>query len=283
MTGPGTFLASSAGLGWRTADAGLWADPAQLDECTAPAVPDLTMVLVVAGHYTIESRAGLGWRSAGYRPGSVAVNAPGRESVFRWRSAGQPALRSFHLRFRSAVVHQALDGLAVADHDLDGLDALSLDDAYVSASLFALQRALESGTAGLYADAVAGALLTHLVHTGLPIRAGTSADSGPLGRRELARVVEYMRAHLGGNVQLDELAALANVSKFHFLRMFTQSTGLTPHRYLTRERMRHGAGLLRRTDLSVRQIAVLCGYASASRFAAAFRREYGISPAAYRR
>ncbi|WP_089155417.1 AraC family transcriptional regulator [Micromonospora sp. NBS 11-29] len=281
MSGPGTSLATSDGLGWRTVSASLCADPAQLREFVAPAGPDLTMVLVVAGRYTIESRAG----AARYRPGSVAVNAPGRESVFRWHSTGTQTLRSFHLRFPSAVLHQTLDDLAMAHGDLERLDALSLADPYLSSSLFALHRALGAGAAGLYADTVAGALLTHLVHTGLRVRpdqGGTGVDAGPLSRRELARVVDYMHANLGANIQLDELAAVANVSKFHFLRMFARSTGLTPYRYLTRERMRHGAGLLRGSELSVQQIAVACGYASASRFSAAFRRQYGITPAAYR-
>jgi AraC family transcriptional regulator len=73
-----------------------------------------------------------------------------------------------------------------------------------------------------------------------------------------------------------------NISKFHFLRTFTK-TGLTPHRYLTRIRVHHAAGLLRTSGLSVQQIAMACGYTSVSRFAAAIRRQYGVSPAGYRR
>lgn len=286
MTGPGLLLATSAPLGWRSAAADLRQDPAQLDEFTAPASSGLTIILVVAGRYTIESRTGRAWRSAEYLPGSVAVNAPGRESVFRWRSAGQPMLRSFHLRLPAASVHQVLDDHAADHHSVDRLDTLSLTDPYVSASLFALHRALETGAAGLYADNVAGALLTHLVHTGLggrPAQAGTVVDAGPLGRRELALIVDYMNAHLGADVQLAELAAQVNISKFHFLRMFTAATGLTPYRYLTRMRLRYGAELLRGSGLSVQQVALSCGYASPSRFAAAFRRQYGVSPAGYRR
>jgi AraC family transcriptional regulator len=47
-------------------------------------------------------------------------------------------------------------------------------------------------------------------------------------------------------------------------------------------RMRRAADLLRTTGLSVRRIALTCGYQSPSRFAAAFRREFGHGPAAFR-
>jgi AraC family transcriptional regulator len=92
-----------------------------------------------------------------------------------------------------------------------------------------------------------------------------------------------MRAHLADDLALADLAALANLSRYHFLRAFSASTGLTPHRFFTRLRMQAAEGLLRGTDHSVVQVALACGYRSAGRFAAAFRREYGSSPGEYRR
>ena len=91
-----------------------------------------------------------------------------------------------------------------------------------------------------------------------------------------------MRAHLADNVELADLAALVTLSRYHFLRAFSASTGLTPHRYLTRLRMQAAEGLLRGTGRSVLQIALDCGYRSAGRFTAAFRREYGVTPSAIR-
>lgn len=285
-TGPAGLIRSSAGLGWRLARADLCRDPAQLVDFAAPAAPDLSLIMVAVGRYTIESRQDRGWRRAEYGPGSVAVNAPGRESVFRWRSSDQPRMESLHLRFPPAAVHQVLDDFGVAHHATDRLDTLSLEDPYVSMSLTALRGALDGEAAGLYADMVAESLLTHLVYTNLAgpaVRARATADPSLLGTRELDRVVEYMRARIGGDVRLDELAGLVNISKFHFLRMFTKATGTTPHRYLTRLRLHHAAGLLRNTGMSVQQIAMTCGYTSASRFAAAFRQQYGLAPAGYRR
>ncbi|WP_249998569.1 AraC family transcriptional regulator [Actinoplanes sp. M2I2] len=284
--GPGTPLMSSVGLGWRVARVELYKDPPQLPDFVAPASPDLSLVMVTCGRYTIESRQERTWRRAEYGPGSVGVNAPGRGSVFRWRSTDQLKLESLHLRFQAAAVHQALDSFGLAHRDAERLDALSLEDVYVSTSLSALRRALEAGAAGLYADMIAESLLTHLVYTTLADsakRERIEADANLLGCKELEIVFDYMRDRLGHEVRLDELAALVNISKFHFLRTFRKATGLTPHRYLTRLRLQHAAGLLRNSRLSVQQVAMTCGYTSASRFAAAFRQEYGVAPASYRR
>lgn len=282
VAGPGRRLSSSSGLGWRLAGAERHRDPVQLPEFAAGASTDLLLVLVTAGRYTIESRQG----SARYAPGSVAVTAPGVPSVFRWRSAGQRVLESLHVRFPGARVRRTLEDFGGRPGDVAGLDALSLDDAYASASLTALGRALDDRAPGLYADAVAQAVLVHLVGRAVPDpvrRNRISRDPGALGDRELTRVVEYMRARIGEDVGLEELAGLVNISKYHFLRMFTAATGTTPHRYLVELRLRHAAGLLRGGALSVQQIAMVCGYQSPSRFAASFRRRYGLTPSEYRR
>jgi AraC family transcriptional regulator len=282
-SGPGRAVASSVGLAWRAARVDLVRDPAQLDEFAGRASGDLVLVLVLEGRYTIESRRDRRWRPARYGPGSVAVNAPGRDSLFRWRSEGQPELRSLHARFPAPAVRRALDGAGAAHDDAGALDTLSLDDPYVTTSLRTLGAALRAGSSGLYADTVAESLLTHLVHTGVAGGARIGPDYGALGPVQLTRVLDHMHQRLGDEISLDDLAALVNISKFHFLRAFTRATGLTPHRYLTRLRLRRAAELLRTTGLSVQQVAAACGYLSASRFAAAFRRQYGLSPAAYRR
>jgi AraC family transcriptional regulator len=67
-----------------------------------------------------------------------------------------------------------------------------------------------------------------------------------------------------------------------FLRQFKASTGATPFAFLTELRMQHAATLLGRHGRSVQAVARACGYRSVSRFAAAFRRQHGVSPARYR-
>ncbi len=105
----------------------------------------------------------------------------------------------------------------------------------------------------------------------------------PLGAAQVRRIDEYRRGHLGDDLTVVALAGVANVSRFHFIRAFAATTGLAPHRYLRRLRMRAAADLLATTTYSVARVAVMCGYRSAGQFAAAFRAEHQLSPAEFRR
>ena len=81
---------------------------------------------------------------------------------------------------------------------------------------------------------------------------------------------------------LDRLSLEAGISKFHFVRLFRTSTGLTPHAFLVGLRMGAARTMLSRTDLSVAAIATRCGYAHAEHFGTAFAKRFGVSPRAFR-
>jgi AraC family transcriptional regulator len=112
---------------------------------------------------------------------------------------------------------------------------------------------------------------------------GAGPRPAALGGPALRRVTGYMHEHLHEDVRLDDLAAQANLSKYHLLRLFTQATGFTPHRYLVRLRTNRAADLLRDTAQPVLHISTACGYRSPGQFTAAFRRRFGMSPREFRR
>lgn len=89
----------------------------------------------------------------------------------------------------------------------------------------------------------------------------------------------------GDDHTLATLAACAGVSEFYFLRTFAQVTGVTPHQYVLRTRLRTAALRLRRHDAdetTVLDIALDCGFNDVSNFNHAFRAEFGMSPRAWR-
>jgi AraC-like DNA-binding protein len=83
-------------------------------------------------------------------------------------------------------------------------------------------------------------------------------------------------------LDLDELAAVAGVSKFHFVRCFEAAYGETPIRYLTRRRIERAQDLLRAANLTVTEVCMLVGFASLGSFSSRFTRLVGESPTAYR-
>lgn len=92
-----------------------------------------------------------------------------------------------------------------------------------------------------------------------------------------------MRARLSEDVSLDELAAEARLSPFHFARMFKQSLGVPPRVYLTRLRVEKACELLERTDLPITEIALEVGYSSNQVLARVFHKHMRLSPSDYRR
>ncbi|WP_245582004.1 AraC family transcriptional regulator [Phyllobacterium phragmitis] len=97
------------------------------------------------------------------------------------------------------------------------------------------------------------------------------------------RCLELMRARLSEDISLDELAAEARLSPFHFARMFKQSVGVPPRVYLTRLRMEKACELLETTDLPVTEIAQEVGYSSNQVLARVFVKHQRMSPTDYRR
>ena len=102
-----------------------------------------------------------------------------------------------------------------------------------------------------------------------------------LADRRLARVVDYVEAHLERPMAADELAGVAHISLFHFSRAFKAAAGLSPHAYVTARRVERAKRMLG-TDASLSEVAYACGFASQSHFGEVFRRGTGLTPGAWR-
>jgi AraC-like DNA-binding protein len=81
---------------------------------------------------------------------------------------------------------------------------------------------------------------------------------------------------------LADLAREAGLSRFHFLRAFRDATGVTPHQWLLRARLRDAARRLASTRAPVTQVALDSGFDDLSNFIRSFRVEFGVSPGRYR-
>lgn len=82
-------------------------------------------------------------------------------------------------------------------------------------------------------------------------------------------------------LDLDRLAAVAGLSKYHFLRLFRSTYGTTPADYLSRRRIERAQDLLRSTNLTVTEVCVAVGYSSLGSFSSRFRAVVGETPSAF--
>ena len=135
----------------------------------------------------------------------------------------------------------------------------------------------------LLLDHAALALTAHVAHAYGRMQSGRSARRGGLAPHQERRAKERMTASLGEDVSLLQLAEECGLSARHFARAFRQSTGVSPHRWRMQYRVERARVLLAGRNLSLTQIALLCGFADQSHFTRAFTAIAGISPGAWRR
>ncbi len=107
------------------------------------------------------------------------------------------------------------------------------------------------------------------------------AEPAPLPAPML-RTRRHIEQNLAGNLSVERLAGIAQLSRAHFVRQFSQTVGLPPSDYVMAKRMARAERLLIATDSSIDEIAQSCGFASANYFAKAFRRQRGQSPSTFR-
>ncbi|WP_322012215.1 AraC family transcriptional regulator [Paraburkholderia sp. J12] len=135
----------------------------------------------------------------------------------------------------------------------------------------------------LIVDQVSNALAAHLLRHYNAFDPVESRDLSALSKVELARLTEYIEDNLDRPIGLVELAAIVNVSRFHFTRLFKRSTGMTAIGYVEQCRIRRAQTLILETTLPLSEIALATGFADQSHFTRRFHRHVGCTPATFGR
>ena len=102
------------------------------------------------------------------------------------------------------------------------------------------------------------------------------------GARALHPARAFIDDHFADPLAIDQIAARAYFSRYHFIRAFRRLFHETPHQYLTRKRIEKAKELLALGDLSVTEICFAVGFESLGSFSTLFRRTVGWAPSVYR-
>ncbi|MDF2892696.1 MAG: DNA-binding protein AraC-type [Clostridia bacterium] len=103
------------------------------------------------------------------------------------------------------------------------------------------------------------------------------------GIQHIDRVIEYMEENYNAAINLDDLCQVANQSLYHFIRVFKQETGKTPHEYLIDIRINKAEDMMKREEHSIKEIAEICGFINLSHFCTVFKKKIGESASSYRK
>ena len=96
------------------------------------------------------------------------------------------------------------------------------------------------------------------------------------------KAMRFAREHMDQAITVDDMAAQAGYSRFYFSRLFARTTGQWPGEYLRDLRMRRAVSLLQTSTLSIKEIALRCGFYDATYFCKVFRKAMGMTPRTYR-
>lgn len=281
------LLVSSHQLGWRGIAAELRSHPAGDIAAIQPEQVEVTIAL--AGERdAIVSRKGAGVRQeTPVRPGQIWISPVGLvEDDIR---ITRPLSRILHLYLPTepeAELAQACGGRSFRGDSLRYL--AGINDELIRQIGISLLAELQQPTAAgrVLAESLATTLAARLLQAyaggGRSLSPGRPAHHWRLDDLRMRRVVEFMHAHLEEDIGLTELAAAANLSPFHFARMFKRATGLPPHRYLGRLRLDAAKEMLAQGRLPVAEIAAACCFSTQANFARAFKQATGLTPLAYR-
>jgi len=238
------------------------------------------------GHHTLSCYLAGGWGTF-RRDQPGIVGAPGKicilpaEHESAWVVNGD--LRFVHLYISPEQF--ALGAVSLLDREPRELalqERTFLDDPLQTAHFRALtQLKWDEPGERLLTSSLAQEILDHSLLTQVGRREGLRVKGGlaPASRR---LVLEYIEQHLSEPLELSQLAGLVALSEYHFARMFRASLGLPPHRYLLARRLARAQRLLKETRLPLGEVALACGFASASHFANRFREALGATPGQYR-
>lgn len=113
-------------------------------------------------------------------------------------------------------------------------------------------------------------------------KAGVPATAAARDRQRAVDAAMRIEAEAEQELSLEQLAADANLSPYHYLRLFTRVLGVTPHQYLVRSRLKRAARLLAEGDRPVTDVALEVGFADLSNFVRSFHRAAGVSPSGFR-
>jgi AraC-like DNA-binding protein len=144
-----------------------------------------------------------------------------------------------------------------------------------------LAQAAAEGRSDISLDEVGALFASRFVE----VASGRTREPAPVKARDRRRAVEtalWIDANSHREIDLEGAAAQADISPFHFLRLFSSVLGVTPHQYLVRSRLRHGARLLADDDRPVTDVAYDVGFGDLSNFVRTFHRAAGVSPRRFR-
>jgi AraC family transcriptional regulator len=282
----GQVVADSAALHWPGLFVRRYKFPRVVDRFLVPATPEPLISCQIKGSAVFKERdLGGNWLTHQLQRGTLFVTRSRTPYEVSFSSPVGEELENVQIHV-SVDVFLAACRASVSDADPENIDVIDFfgRDEALAHLCFACAEML---AARVPAKSERVAHLTKLIASCLAEKYTTAAAEkadfrGGLPVRQLRKVEDYVHERLADDISLESLAELAELSPFHFSRVFKQTTGMSPLQFVTRERITRAQQLIRETKHSLIEIGLDVGYKNPSHFAQVFRRVVGLTPTEFR-
>lgn len=216
-----------------------------------------------------------------YGKGDISVTPAKMPFFTRWQGEDHYLQIQIAAQFVQTV---ARESLSMNPDRLELLSEFKTRDPQIEAIGMLLLTELQQENLGgrLYIESLANVLAIHLIRQYATTRVQIPTYEGGLSQRQLLNILDYVHEHLNHDIKLADLANQLSMSQFHFSHLFKQSLGITPYQYLLQQRIERAKQLLKESDHSILDIALICGFNSHSHLSKQFRQLTGMTPKTYR-
>jgi AraC family transcriptional regulator len=284
---PPFLYLSSTDAGWEGLGAQACHEPMEHESCITPTGPGISLILFSGGGMRLEQRHANGpWHVRYIHQGDLILRS-GASAPYesRWKNLSSHPTQTLHVHLRKDLLASAAREVADCDPMSLSLREISgFQDPLLAQVGFSLWRELEqpSPAGKVYARAATQMLIAHLLRHYTTLGEAMKSPLQGLMPWQINQVIDYIQAHLTQDLSLEVLAQQTGYSLYHFIRLFHQATGESPHQFVLHQRIARAQRLLLETDVSLAHVALESGFANQSHLTQGFKRHFGLTPRLYR-
>jgi AraC family transcriptional regulator len=197
-----------------------------------------------------------------------------------WKEDAEFSLLTLCPKFVGEVAHESID-----PDRIELIPRFAAFDPLIHQIGLSLKADLEAGcpTGRIFGESAATMLAARLLQQHSVRTPKLARDENGLSSYTLRQVLDYVRSNLSQDLSIIDLAQVAGMSPYYFLRLFKKSMHVTPRQYIIQTRIDRAKELLRSRELSIADISLQCGFTNQSHFSNVFRQITDTTPKAYRR
>ena len=211
--------------------------------------------------------------------GDIAIIPAGSVHRCNWNNSAEFGI----LAFEPLLLKQVGQDLVDSDRIKLIPKFMNQQDELITGIFATLKDELESNKIGsnLLIDSLKTTLVIHILRKYCTTKPKLSSYKDGLSKSKLRQIKEYIHEHLDRNLTVIELAEIAQISPYHFIRLFKKATARTPHQYILQQRIEKARYLLQHQEITISEIAALVGFCDQSHFTKYFKQIVGMTPRQY--